>query len=235
MKLYSVCAMIGMQGVSSAPADLPRLGQDATRYTDLAAIVKNFIPDFDERKYWAYGCHCLILGDRPMSLVGSGKPVDALDSSCRKYKQCQKCVKMNYGKECIALSTIYDYKIKKSGEVVPKNEPDTCERSLFECDIQFARDLKESVDDFSTDYHVMWTTNGFHPTNNPSSCPKKGTGPYEAECCGGSTSAYLLYNLHGRMQCCDDGSVKYDCTIPEVENVDPELPGDLEEIQWETN
>ena len=56
------------------------------RYTDLLKLVKHYTPEFDERKYWAYGCNCLILGDRPMSDPGHGRPVDALDMICKQYK-----------------------------------------------------------------------------------------------------------------------------------------------------
>ena len=38
---------------------------------------------FDERKYWAYGCHCFMLGDRPMSSdqpMPFGIPRDDLDT-----------------------------------------------------------------------------------------------------------------------------------------------------------
>jgi len=73
----------------------------ARRYTDLLAIVSHYEKGFDERKYWAYGCNCLILGDRPMSEMGKGKPVDELDVACKEYKSCQKCVRMEFGDECI--------------------------------------------------------------------------------------------------------------------------------------
>ena len=43
-------------------------------------------PNFDPRKYWAYGCHCFALDDRPMSGMGKGKPIDELDTLCKKYK-----------------------------------------------------------------------------------------------------------------------------------------------------
>ena len=33
------------------------------RYTDLLQITLHYNPDFDERKYWAYGCNCLMLGN----------------------------------------------------------------------------------------------------------------------------------------------------------------------------
>ena len=52
------------------------------RYADLKAIAKKIWQKaglkgqdrFDERKYWAYGCHCYLLGDRPLSEMGSGAP-----------------------------------------------------------------------------------------------------------------------------------------------------------------
>ena len=59
---------------------------DARRYEDLKLLALHYMPDFDERKYWAYGCNCLILGDRPMSDLGFGRPVDRLDNVCKAYK-----------------------------------------------------------------------------------------------------------------------------------------------------
>ena len=59
---------------------------DIRRYKDLKLLALHYMPDFDERKYWAYGCNCLILGDRPMSDPGYGRPVDKLDSVCKAYK-----------------------------------------------------------------------------------------------------------------------------------------------------
>ena len=56
------------------------------QYTDLLKLVRHYTPGFDVRKYWAYGCNCLILGDKPMSGPGFGKPVDALDMICKQYK-----------------------------------------------------------------------------------------------------------------------------------------------------
>ena len=36
-------------------------GEDR-RYVQLVDMMAHYNPDFDERKYWAYGCNCLILG-----------------------------------------------------------------------------------------------------------------------------------------------------------------------------
>ena len=33
------------------------------RYSQLVDMMGHYNPDFDERKYWAYGCNCLILGN----------------------------------------------------------------------------------------------------------------------------------------------------------------------------
>ena len=52
------------------------------RYADLTAManrtwrMNGFVKKarFDERKYWAYGCHCYLLGDRPLSEMGKGTP-----------------------------------------------------------------------------------------------------------------------------------------------------------------
>ena len=32
------------------------------RYSQLVDMMAHYNADFDERKYWAYGCNCLILG-----------------------------------------------------------------------------------------------------------------------------------------------------------------------------
>ena len=43
---------------------LPRSvdGNNDRRYKQLTQMMRYFNPDFDERKYWTYGCNCLILG-----------------------------------------------------------------------------------------------------------------------------------------------------------------------------
>ena len=38
------------------------LGDVDKRYSQLVDMMEHFNSDFDERKYWAYGCNCLILG-----------------------------------------------------------------------------------------------------------------------------------------------------------------------------
>ena len=58
------------------------LSPEERRYADLKEIAKKIWGNnglkgkdkFDERKYWAYGCHCYLLGDRPLSEMGTGAP-----------------------------------------------------------------------------------------------------------------------------------------------------------------
>ena len=38
------------------------LGDVDKRYSQLVDMMNHYNNDFDERKYWAYGCNCLILG-----------------------------------------------------------------------------------------------------------------------------------------------------------------------------
>ena len=72
---------------------VPTQEQGSKRYSQLVEMMGNYNAAFDERKYWTYGCNCLILGDRPMSDPGHGKPVDELDTVCKAYKDCLKCAR----------------------------------------------------------------------------------------------------------------------------------------------
>ena len=63
--------------------------QRFNRYNVLLKMIKHYTPGFDERNVFQYGCHCLI-NEKQMTSLGIGKPVDELDSACRKYKNCQR-------------------------------------------------------------------------------------------------------------------------------------------------
>ena len=41
--------------------------------------------------------------------MGKGKPVDELDSLCKKYKDCQKCTRRKYGEDCVGETTKYEW------------------------------------------------------------------------------------------------------------------------------
>merc|ERR1712050_266818 len=85
--------------VNAAPADKTLTGEK--RYSQLIDMMMYFNQNFDERQYWTYGCNCLMPGDRPMSEQGKGAPVDALDTVCKRYKDCLKCASQSHGQDCL--------------------------------------------------------------------------------------------------------------------------------------
>merc|ERR1712048_134918 len=127
----------GLWGFASTEPVLSRSTREADdlenpatrRYWQLEKMMEFFNPTFDERKYWTYGCNCLMLGDRPMSDPGLGPPVDALDGTCKQYKDCNKCVQEQFGKECIQESTEYSF-ISGPGSIQCTDEKNTCKRAL---------------------------------------------------------------------------------------------------------
>ena len=170
------------------------------RYEDLAAIAKKYwqknAPEgqrkFDERKLWAYGCHCHILGDRPMSQMGKGKPVDGLDRKCMAYKNCQKCVREVHGEECIGEVKQYTWKFAtRTQSFVSENAVGTCERDLFNCDVQFVEDTFAQQGEWNTDFHLFWSTTGFDPTDGLSCQPGDGSEYVERVCKGGYEEPYV--------------------------------------------
>lgn len=201
--------ILALLGSSSAEPVLNRqtrqTGPDQERrYNQLTDMMNHYNPNFDERKYWTYGCNCLILGDRPMSDPGHGPPVDALDTVCKAYKDCQKCARATHGDTCIGEFVRYKYG-EQSGDKFCKDTPGSCDRALCECDLAFAKNHVAKAHVFTTDYHLFWSTlpNGWDPKDN---CPRGGSGPYDPQCCGSPTGPYFLYNAASR-SCCD-GQVK---------------------------
>ena len=98
-----------------------RRANQERRYFQLTEMMENYNSEFDERKYWAYGCNCLILGDRPMSDPGHGRPVDELDTVCKAYKDCLKCARWAYGDTCIGEFRKYKFGIRR-GEVTCRSK-----------------------------------------------------------------------------------------------------------------
>jgi len=188
---------------------------DERRYFQLTDMMSHYNKDFDERKYWAYGCNCLILGDRPMSDPGYGPPIDALDSVCKEYKDCVKCARKKYGEGCIGEFVKYKYGYK-NGDAVCRDEPNTCGRSLCECDAMFARKHVSKTHVFDDKYHMFWSTSKGYPMWDPKSdpsahCPRGGGGQYEPECCApkDGTGYFVLFNTVSK-KCCNDGRVVHD-------------------------
>jgi len=216
MKISLAVTIISAQAARLA-RDVGEKGlEDEKRYFQLTDMMEHYNPEFDERKYWAYGCNCLILGDRPMSDPGHGPPVDALDSVCKEYKDCVKCARLTYGEMCIGEFVRYKMKIT-NGNVQCRDQADTCGRALCECDHLLARKHVAKKDVFDSRYHMFWSTNEggemWNPVEDPHYyCPSNGGGPYTPECCQNEakTSPFVIYNAETK-KCCPDGTVKVEC------------------------
>lgn len=166
---------------------------------------------FDERKYWAYGCHCFMLGDRPMSEMGMGKPTDALDNKCKAFKDCHKCVREKHGSDCIGEMRKYTWKWStKKNTFESVNQAGSCLRELFECDKKLVYDTWSQKDVFDDKYHAFWSSkDGSEAFDNkdPANCPSNGGVPVVHMCCGGHNQPYHWIGLN-KHQCCatDDGN-----------------------------
>merc|ERR1712064_148630 len=181
------------------------MGDDERRYFQLNDMMEHYNADFDERKYWAYGCHCLILGDRPMSDMGHGLPVDALDTVCKKYKDCLKCARMTHGEGCVGEFHQYKYGYK-NGDVVCRDNAGDCKRDLCECDAMFAREHVGVAIVFNQEFHMFWSVAGWDPKADPNICVSNGPG--FPECCQNEDKT-LPWKLHNSLsnKCCSNGSV----------------------------
>merc|ERR1719361_555851 len=126
--------------------------------------------EWDERKFWGYGCHCFMVGDRPMSEMGHGIPVDELDSGCRAWKDCQMCVRKNHGEQCIGEFKKYTWKYAgKIGDFKILNQPGTCERELGECDLKFVKDTFNARNAYNEANNHFY--GGFDKEDRQENCP----------------------------------------------------------------
>jgi hypothetical protein len=140
-------------------------GDREHKYSELATLAKLYNRIFDVNQYWAYGCNCMFVGDK--SLLSLGPHVDALDRSCQKYKECLRCVAQELGPHCNPDQTTFTFKINSKNRVVPKDEVGSCERALFECGHQYAKESSMAANEFDPAYHLY---RGFDPISEPELC-----------------------------------------------------------------
>jgi len=196
--------------VQAAPSD--KTLTEEKRYSQLIALMDHFNPTFDERQYWTYGCNCLMLGDRPMTDPGKGKPVDELDTVCKQYKDCLKCASMAHGDTCIG--EFVKYRINMNGaQPVCKDNAGSCARDLCECDRIFAQEHVAVSNVYNEDYHMFYTKTGW---NAETDCLKGSGGLVDPQCCGADDGPKAIYNTYTKV-CCADGTIKTDqseCAAP---------------------
>ena len=46
------------------PTESERVDNSVRRYFQLTTMMEHVNPEFDEKKYWTYGCNCLVLGKK---------------------------------------------------------------------------------------------------------------------------------------------------------------------------
>jgi hypothetical protein len=178
------------------------------RYYQLTDMMTHYDSGFDEKKMWSYGCHCMFLGDRPMSGMGSGKPVDTFDKVCQEYKNCQKCAREEHGETCIGEFINYDMNIEQGRVLKCRSKPGSCERELCECDKKFAQSwsnlMKNDADDWNMNYQRFENPD----FDEDSICqPGISAGENDPQCCNTDArdAAYFMYNANN--QCCINGEV----------------------------
>ena len=215
------CEMRQRSGAGRGYAGGTAEDQAARRYNDLRDMFVKFWAKngfrgkkggFDESKFWAYGCHCHLLEDEPISSVGGGAPADELDQHCKSYKNCIRCVKERHGDECNSDVSKYTWKwSSKQSALISVNMEGTCAADLFRCDKQFVESTFSSKDRFASNLHaLMGSLDGGRAFdhNEPGNCPRKtGSGAVPHECCGGMSKPFKWINLN-QFQCCPDGTVK---------------------------
>ena len=93
-----------------------------------------------------------------MTQPGKGAPIDALDTTCKAYKDCLKCARETYGEMCIGEFVEYNFNISKQK---CRDDAGTCGRALCECDAMFARNHVDAVGVYNEDYHMFYSQTGW--------------------------------------------------------------------------
>lgn len=183
-------------------------------------LVRHYNREFHPQQHWAYGCNCMMMVDeRSMDKSSFGAPVDDLDKTCKKLKDCYKCVKDAHGNNCTPEKAEYDI-FFRGQDILIGNQPGTCERALYECDHQYAKSLSTAMNAF--DIRFNFFSGGFDPISEPSICGKSNNPAFSStfgqlrdiqpnvQCCGSKKSPFQTYNANIK-QCCRDGTVKDRC------------------------
>jgi len=170
------------------------------RYKDVIDLAKRYWESngekFDATKYLAYGCHCMLLGDRP---IGKGVPVDRLDKACRALKQCHKCVEAEYDSGCSTVEM--SSSIGFSGTNATYNGDDSCLNNMFNCNLQFVTNFYDLKDEYNEVFHTS-KSKFFHEQDCHVEEKLTRSSAEDSQCCGSSTSAYTVFKLT-KHKCCN--------------------------------
>ena len=113
-----------------------------------------------------------------MAEMGKGKPVDALDSACKEWKECQKCARLTHNRsashpqgefECLGEFTKYNFGLKNN-DYQCKNSAGSCSRDLCECDLAFAKAHAQVTNVYDQKYHAFYGPNGGFDKDDEDNC-----------------------------------------------------------------
>jgi len=221
--------LLDFPGVSLKSADSGR-AQGGIRVRNMGRIMKmamfiqkkaakGFIREFKR-----YGCHCWPRGRT--FLGGHGKPQDEVDRTCKKLFNCHRCLVINTDGQCSPDK--FQYKVRGKDINGTRlvhcdgNEEGTCQRSLCECDLAFAKELNEARQHYSNEFS-KWK--GFDQANE---CQKivglegrNGRIPFQTEyevpdeipthngwaCCGDNFHNSTPYKPSKGQRCCANNNI----------------------------
>lgn len=147
-----------------------------------------------------YGCHCQAIVEEKG--YGLGKAVDPLDSVCKDYLGCMRCVK----KQTSCPRSAYGYFVDES-VVHCLDDAGSCERSHCECDAKFFGDIWDlAVKGLSYDFQYVPPGFDVHSNCKRQEMSRKFESlktEQNAQCCGGNSHPMELFNTH-KYSCCPD-------------------------------
>lgn len=130
------------------------------RFAELVDMIMYMqrVPFFGQ--YWYYGCWCAPEGFLKTVGTGYGKPVDAIDRSCRDMSECYECTQMDYGEDCTTAEVNYRWhgELDEDGnKIVFCDDPeDTCAWAICNCDKKLAEDLAGNERVWNLHHHQKW-------------------------------------------------------------------------------
>merc|ERR1711990_222404 len=91
---------LGRRGGKMSESDTTSLAQ-LRRFKNLKAMVRSLQPSNVTifGRYCYYGCWCLPQGQHNLA-SGYGQPVDPVDSVCKEFALCYKCIDIDFGGSC---------------------------------------------------------------------------------------------------------------------------------------
>jgi len=168
-------------------------------------------------KYVYYGCYCF--SDAQYELdAGKGKPVDAIDSACKRFHQCYRCIEKDFVEDkqqsnCEGTNRSYRFKgiidpVTQQKQIICLNNEGSCKRAICECDKKLAEEMSGLEFKWNIVHHQRW--GGFNKDQQCSGANERaaraeplGTG--EQRCCGDYPNRFLYVHSNkdgGRHGCC---------------------------------